>query len=100
VVVGPSVEVGATSQKLGVHEITTEATCTKCATYKEQAAEFFEEAVLLTQMQQSALRNKLFKNTCSQMVSVKTPKFKLQMPELVLFGKVLQATYSRPVNTL
>jgi hypothetical protein len=63
------------------HGITTEATCTKCATYKEQAAE-------------------LFKDMCSQMVSVNIPKFKLQMPELVLFGKVLQATYSRPVNTL
>jgi bacterioferritin-associated ferredoxin len=26
------------------HEISVGATCTKCATYKEQAAEFFEEA--------------------------------------------------------
>jgi hypothetical protein len=26
------------------HEITVGATCTKCATYKEQATEFFEEA--------------------------------------------------------
>lgn len=29
------------------HEITVGATCTKCATYKEQATEFFEEASAL-----------------------------------------------------
>jgi hypothetical protein len=33
------------------HEITFGVTCTKRATYKEQATEFIEEQVLLTQMQ-------------------------------------------------
>jgi hypothetical protein len=64
------------------HEITVGATCTKRATYKEQATEFFAEASALNKTQQSSTsRNEFFKIMCNWMVSANFPWIQLQMPE-------------------
>jgi hypothetical protein len=83
------------------HEITVGATCTKRVTCKEQATEFFEEASALDiDAAIFDLKKQFLRSMCKWIVSANIAWFKLQMPEFRSFlGKVLQAKYSRPVNT-
>jgi hypothetical protein len=78
------------------HEITVGATCIKRATYKEQAAEFLEEAnALNTDAVIFGLKKRLLQGHVQlDDALVYIPNARIS----VLFGKVLQATYSRLVN--
>jgi hypothetical protein len=83
------------------HEITVGATCTKRATCKEQATEFFEEASALNRdaaifdLKKRILQGYVLLDGVLEHPVVEIPNARVS----VFFGKLLEATYSRAVNT-
>jgi hypothetical protein len=75
------------------HEITVGATCVNSATYKEQATEFFA-GTSAPAKNSSTSRNKLFEDKCNWTMSANIPNAQIS----VLFEKLQQATYSKPIN--
>jgi hypothetical protein len=78
------------------HEITVGVTCLKCAKYKEQATEFFEETSALNtdaaffDLKKQILQGYVQLDGVCEHLLVQTPNARIS----VLFGKVLQATHS------
>jgi hypothetical protein len=82
------------------HEITDGVICTKSATYREQATELFDEASALNRdAAMFDLKKQILQGYVQLMVSANIPCLTSNARISTLFGKVLQATYSRPVNT-
>jgi hypothetical protein len=89
---------GLQRKQWAFHKITAGATCTKDDAYKEQTAEFFEEASALnTDAENFDVKKLIFskiygvwKHTLTETANARFSFF---------LGKVLQANYSRPVYT-